>query len=120
MASKYRLLEDNALVGEFTVPEIARMLGVVEDTVYDASAKQRKIKGHFKIEPLQKEKMIQGEWATRTMEEWEEARLRVNPKAKPRYEKSMPAADLEEKKTEEKPRAIRRSVRYTSAAVRFR
>ena len=120
MANKYRLFEDSTLVGEFTVPEIARILGVTEDTVYNAQAKQRKIKKHFKVEPIQKEKVVQGEWATKTMEEWEEVRLRINPKAKPRYMKAEPAAVPEESKPEEKPRAIRRSDRYTSAAVRFR
>lgn len=118
MANSYRLMEDGELIGTFTILEIAKMLEVTTNTAYDAYNKGRPIKKHFTIEPPEEEKEIPTEgWVTDMMAEWDETRRFLNPKLDKERRERLAAAI---KKTEKKERKARRSVRYSSSAVRFR
>lgn len=118
MANNYRLMEDGELVGIFKMPEIAKMLGVTANTAYDAYNKSRPIKKHFTIEPPEEEKEIPTDsWVTEKMAEFDEIRKFLNPKLNPNRKPQLAAVV---KKPEKRKLAARRSVRYSSSAVRFR
>ncbi len=78
----YKLYDRKKLVGEYSLQELSERFGYSQITIKDYIYKRRQIEERYTIEPINKgyDKKI----PESLLEEWENVRIRLNPRAKRR------------------------------------